>query len=213
MGLAEQDCFTFDLAGVNPQMLRTCNFHRHPFSEGQLTLCHPSAQWVMTTLTLWWECSQAFAFLQAKSLAWLYRHLVIKKIISRFTSPWLLLSWTNNWLISVLLFLNPFTFSSLLFQMDHLHKALIGPGFQVAPPLRKAPSSCSVCRLKFNSEVGGVSTLQNKLISIICKYFGTNVFPFFFQVLQNKLICISCKYFGTNGFQLFASPSEQTVFH
>ncbi|XP_046874539.1 zinc finger protein 385D-like isoform X2 [Hypomesus transpacificus] len=46
----------------------------------------------------------------------------------------------------------PFSLFPVFTEMDHLHKALIGPGFQVATPLRKAPSSCSVCRLKFNSE-------------------------------------------------------------
>ncbi|XP_063754690.1 zinc finger protein 385D-like isoform X1 [Eleginops maclovinus] len=36
--------------------------------------------------------------------------------------------------------------------MDHLHKALIGPGFGLTSPLKRKPSSCGVCRLRFNSE-------------------------------------------------------------
>ena len=40
--------------------------------------------------------------------------------------------------------------------MDHVHKALIGPGFRLSSPLKRKPSSCGVCRLRFNSEVGGV---------------------------------------------------------
>ncbi|KAM9384965.1 zinc finger protein 385D-like isoform 3-T3 [Pholidichthys leucotaenia] len=36
--------------------------------------------------------------------------------------------------------------------MDHIHEALIGPGFRVTSPLKRKPSSCGVCRLKFNSE-------------------------------------------------------------
>lgn len=39
--------------------------------------------------------------------------------------------------------------------MDHIHKALIGPGFALTSPLKRKPSSCGVCRLRFNSEVGG----------------------------------------------------------
>ncbi|XP_062343189.1 zinc finger protein 385D-like [Osmerus eperlanus] len=46
----------------------------------------------------------------------------------------------------------PFSLFPVFTEMDHLHKALIGPGFRVATPLRKEPSSCSVCQLKFNSE-------------------------------------------------------------
>ncbi|XP_039977781.1 zinc finger protein 385D-like [Xiphias gladius] len=38
-------------------------------------------------------------------------------------------------------------------EMDHAHKALIGPGFRVTSPLKRKPSSCGVCRLRFNSEV------------------------------------------------------------
>lgn len=36
--------------------------------------------------------------------------------------------------------------------MDHVHKALIGPGFGLTSPLKRRPSSCGVCRLRFNSE-------------------------------------------------------------
>ncbi|XP_042362078.1 zinc finger protein 385D-like [Plectropomus leopardus] len=36
--------------------------------------------------------------------------------------------------------------------MDHVHKALIGPGFSIISPLKRKHSSCSVCRLRFNSE-------------------------------------------------------------
>uniref|UniRef100_A0A3Q0SRY8 Zinc finger protein 385D n=1 Tax=Amphilophus citrinellus TaxID=61819 RepID=A0A3Q0SRY8_AMPCI len=36
--------------------------------------------------------------------------------------------------------------------MDHIHKALIGPGFGLTSPLKRKPSSCGVCRLRFNSE-------------------------------------------------------------
>ncbi|XP_026156122.1 zinc finger protein 385D-like isoform X1 [Mastacembelus armatus] len=36
--------------------------------------------------------------------------------------------------------------------MDHVHKALIGPGFGITSPLKRKPSSCRVCRLRFNSE-------------------------------------------------------------
>ncbi|XP_042291702.1 zinc finger protein 385D-like isoform X1 [Thunnus albacares] len=36
--------------------------------------------------------------------------------------------------------------------MDHVHKALIGPGFRLSSPLKRKPSSCGVCRLRFNSE-------------------------------------------------------------
>ncbi|XP_071401800.1 zinc finger protein 385D-like [Centroberyx affinis] len=36
--------------------------------------------------------------------------------------------------------------------MDYVHKALIGPGFGVTTPLKRKPSSCGVCRLRFNSE-------------------------------------------------------------
>ncbi|XP_040910180.1 zinc finger protein 385D-like isoform X1 [Toxotes jaculatrix] len=37
--------------------------------------------------------------------------------------------------------------------MDHVHKALMGPGFSLTSPLKRKPSSCGVCRLRFNSEV------------------------------------------------------------
>ncbi|XP_044028450.1 zinc finger protein 385D-like isoform X2 [Siniperca chuatsi] len=37
--------------------------------------------------------------------------------------------------------------------MDHVHKALIGPGFRLTSPLKRKASSCGVCRLRFNSEV------------------------------------------------------------
>ncbi|XP_026205980.1 zinc finger protein 385D-like [Anabas testudineus] len=36
--------------------------------------------------------------------------------------------------------------------MDHVHKALIGPNFGLTSPLKRKPSSCGVCRLRFNSE-------------------------------------------------------------
>lgn len=36
--------------------------------------------------------------------------------------------------------------------MDHVHKALIGPGFGLTSPLKRKASSCGVCRLRFNSE-------------------------------------------------------------
>ncbi|XP_029370175.1 zinc finger protein 385D-like [Echeneis naucrates] len=37
--------------------------------------------------------------------------------------------------------------------MDHVHNAVIGPNFGLTSPLKRKPSSCGVCRLKFNSEV------------------------------------------------------------
>ncbi|KAM6974648.1 zinc finger protein 385D-like [Tautogolabrus adspersus] len=37
--------------------------------------------------------------------------------------------------------------------MDPVHKALIGPGFGTISPLKRKPSACGVCRLRFNSEV------------------------------------------------------------
>ncbi|XP_078124311.1 zinc finger protein 385D-like isoform X1 [Sander vitreus] len=37
--------------------------------------------------------------------------------------------------------------------MDHIHKALIGPGIGLTSPLKRKQSSCGVCRLRFNSEV------------------------------------------------------------
>ncbi|XP_012724124.2 zinc finger protein 385D isoform X1 [Fundulus heteroclitus] len=37
-------------------------------------------------------------------------------------------------------------------QMDHLHKALINPSFGLTSPLKRKPSSCGVCRVRFNSE-------------------------------------------------------------
>ncbi|KAL7382267.1 hypothetical protein ABVT39_019736 [Epinephelus coioides] len=37
--------------------------------------------------------------------------------------------------------------------MDHVHKALIGPSFGLTSPLKRKHSSCGVCRLRFNSEV------------------------------------------------------------
>ncbi|XP_056256351.1 zinc finger protein 385D-like isoform X1 [Seriola aureovittata] len=40
-----------------------------------------------------------------------------------------------------------------IFWMDHVHKAVIGPGFGLTSPLKRKPSSCGVCRLRFNSEV------------------------------------------------------------
>ncbi|XP_047460388.1 zinc finger protein 385D-like [Mugil cephalus] len=36
--------------------------------------------------------------------------------------------------------------------MDHIHKAVIGPAFGLTSPLKRKPSSCGVCRLRFNSE-------------------------------------------------------------
>ncbi|XP_029023298.1 zinc finger protein 385D-like [Betta splendens] len=36
--------------------------------------------------------------------------------------------------------------------MDHVHKALIGPSFPLSSPSKRKPSSCGVCRLRFNSE-------------------------------------------------------------
>ncbi|XP_070777835.1 zinc finger protein 385D-like [Enoplosus armatus] len=36
--------------------------------------------------------------------------------------------------------------------MDHVHKALIGPCFGLSSPLKRKASSCGVCRLRFNSE-------------------------------------------------------------
>ncbi|XP_070840927.1 zinc finger protein 385D-like [Chaetodon trifascialis] len=36
--------------------------------------------------------------------------------------------------------------------MDHIHKALIGPGFGLTSPLKRKASSCGVCQLRFNSE-------------------------------------------------------------
>ncbi|XP_071356980.1 zinc finger protein 385D-like [Trachinotus anak] len=37
--------------------------------------------------------------------------------------------------------------------MEHIHKAVICPGFGLTSPLKRKPSSCGVCRLRFNSEV------------------------------------------------------------
>ncbi|KAM3858466.1 zinc finger protein 385D-like [Diretmus argenteus] len=37
-------------------------------------------------------------------------------------------------------------------KMDHVHKALIGPGFGLTTPLKRKSSSCGVCRLRFNSD-------------------------------------------------------------
>lgn len=36
--------------------------------------------------------------------------------------------------------------------MDHVHKALLGPGFALTSPLKRKASSCGVCQLKLNSE-------------------------------------------------------------
>ncbi|XP_029976297.1 zinc finger protein 385D-like [Salarias fasciatus] len=36
--------------------------------------------------------------------------------------------------------------------MDHIRKALIGPAFALSSPLKRKPSSCGVCRVRFNSE-------------------------------------------------------------
>ncbi|XP_074543005.1 zinc finger protein 385D-like [Halichoeres trimaculatus] len=41
--------------------------------------------------------------------------------------------------------------------MDPVHKALIGPGFGLISPLKRKPSACGVCRLRFNSEVQAAS--------------------------------------------------------
>ncbi|CAJ1084083.1 zinc finger protein 385D-like [Xyrichtys novacula] len=41
--------------------------------------------------------------------------------------------------------------------MDPIHKALIGPGFELISPLKRKSSSCGVCRLRFNSEAQATS--------------------------------------------------------
>uniref|UniRef100_A0A3Q3K1E8 C2H2-type domain-containing protein n=1 Tax=Monopterus albus TaxID=43700 RepID=A0A3Q3K1E8_MONAL len=41
--------------------------------------------------------------------------------------------------------------------MDHVRKALIGPAFGLTSSLKRKPSSCGVCRLRFNSEVQACS--------------------------------------------------------
>nr|XP_046274015.1 zinc finger protein 385D-like isoform X2 [Scatophagus argus] len=47
----------------------------------------------------------------------------------------------------------PFHLLPRFTDMDHVHKALIGPGFGLTSPLKRKASSCGVCRLRFNSEV------------------------------------------------------------
>uniref|UniRef100_A0A1A8MLD0 Zinc finger protein 385D n=1 Tax=Nothobranchius pienaari TaxID=704102 RepID=A0A1A8MLD0_9TELE len=39
-----------------------------------------------------------------------------------------------------------------MMKVDRIHKALLGPAFRLASPLKRKPSSCGVCRLRFNSE-------------------------------------------------------------
>ncbi|XP_072226825.1 zinc finger protein 385D-like [Leuresthes tenuis] len=46
----------------------------------------------------------------------------------------------------------PFHLLPRFADMDHIHKALISPGFGLTPPLKRKASSCGVCRLRFNSE-------------------------------------------------------------
>ncbi|XP_069552393.1 zinc finger protein 385D-like [Brachyistius frenatus] len=46
----------------------------------------------------------------------------------------------------------PFHLLPAFTDMDHIHKALIGPSFGLTSPLKRKPSSCGVCRLRFNSE-------------------------------------------------------------
>uniref|UniRef100_UPI0037E7BE7B zinc finger protein 385D-like n=1 Tax=Semicossyphus pulcher TaxID=241346 RepID=UPI0037E7BE7B len=41
--------------------------------------------------------------------------------------------------------------------MDPVHKALIGPSFGLISPLKRKPSACGVCRLRFNSEAQATS--------------------------------------------------------
>ncbi|XP_053302848.1 zinc finger protein 385D [Pleuronectes platessa] len=47
----------------------------------------------------------------------------------------------------------PFHLLPGFLDMDHVHKALMGPGFGLTSHLKRKTSSCGVCRLKFNSEV------------------------------------------------------------
>lgn len=51
----------------------------------------------------------------------------------------------------------PFSLFPGFNEVDHVHKALIGPGFRLIPPLRRRPSSCGLCRLRFNSEAQATS--------------------------------------------------------
>lgn len=46
--------------------------------------------------------------------------------------------------------------ASPLSQMDRVHKTLIGPAFGLTSQLKRKASSCGVCRLRFNSDVGVV---------------------------------------------------------
>uniref|UniRef100_A0A1A8BMG0 Zinc finger protein 385D n=1 Tax=Nothobranchius kadleci TaxID=1051664 RepID=A0A1A8BMG0_NOTKA len=46
----------------------------------------------------------------------------------------------------------PFHLLPGLTDVDRIHKALLGPAFRLASPLKRKPSSCGVCRLRFNSE-------------------------------------------------------------
>ncbi|XP_034456159.1 zinc finger protein 385D-like isoform X1 [Hippoglossus hippoglossus] len=47
----------------------------------------------------------------------------------------------------------PFHLLPGFLDLDHVHKALMGPGFGLTSHLKRKNSSCGVCRLKFNSEV------------------------------------------------------------
>ncbi|KAM6959142.1 zinc finger protein 385D-like [Aplochiton taeniatus] len=51
----------------------------------------------------------------------------------------------------------PFSLFPGFNEVNHFHKALIGPGFRLIPPLRRRPSSCGLCRLRFNSEAQATS--------------------------------------------------------
>lgn len=52
--------------------------------------------------------------------------------------------------------------------MDHIHKALIGPGFGLTSHLIRKPSSCGVCHLRFNSEVGDAVWETHALSVVFC---------------------------------------------
>ncbi|KAM4631089.1 zinc finger protein 385D-like [Polymixia lowei] len=51
----------------------------------------------------------------------------------------------------------PFQLLPAFSKMEHVHKALIGPSFGIATPLKRKHSSCGVCRLRFNSETQALS--------------------------------------------------------
>ncbi|XP_059206775.1 zinc finger protein 385D-like [Centropristis striata] len=51
----------------------------------------------------------------------------------------------------------PFQLLPAFTDMDHAHKALISQGFGLTSPLKRKPSSCGVCRLRFNSEAQATS--------------------------------------------------------